>query len=75
MLKIKDSVDLKELKKFNFKLDSDEWYVNGSSFIVYIKPVSRKISIKTRDAALCENIDIVYDLIQANLVEKVEEKQ
>ena len=72
MLKIKDDVDLKELEKFGFKLDNNEWYTkNNNGFIIYIKPLSRKITLKTYEGSLRENVDILYDLIQANLVEKI----
>lgn len=72
MLKIKDNVDLKELEKFNFKLDSDEWYMrNDNGFVVLIKPLSKKIVLRTFDTSLHESIDVLYDLIQAGIVEKI----
>ena len=74
MLKIKDSVDLKELEKFGFELEEDSYVYNtckqedgfsgftidtDDRFINNYSSVSRK------------NLDVIYDLIQAKLVEKV----
>lgn len=84
MLKIKDEVDLKELEKFGFKIDEidnyqvyqleiklkdDKKYFNECT--IFIKPISREIIIGGYYD--CYNIpSIIYDLIQAGLVEKVE---
>lgn len=80
MLKIKDDVDLKELEKFGFELilkDSTEYYrkrIDASYDDIYIKvqPISKKILIDTVRTYISE-LDILYDLIQAGLVEKVVE--
>ena len=75
MLKIKDNVDLKELEKYGFK----EWsyhYVfsidedNEEDFI--INKSNRSIEITSCMAGTLTEIDILYDLIKADLVEKVE---
>lgn len=73
MLKIKDSVDLKELEKFGFELKEYSYVYNtckqkdglsgftidiDDRFINNYSSVSRK------------NLDVIYDLIQAGLVEK-----
>ena len=61
MLKIKDNVDLKELEKFGFKKES--WFDNQ---IVYVKSYEQYNTY----------FDVtLYDLIQAGLVEKVEEER
>ena len=82
MLKIKDNVDLKELEKYGFKLKYNE--NNGKPFI-YEKVFlgwNRKsdITIYVEDKKInCyieeekEIIETLYDLIKADLVEKVED--
>lgn len=79
MLKIKDSVDLKELEKFTLKFNEENGryeYIgrnfNGKTYI-FINSWNRKILFvkgKNYDD-IC--LRILYDLIQAGLVEKVEE--
>lgn len=77
MLKIKDNVDLKELEKYGFiktqpYADSDYWQyhfrVDGVSEITIDN--SREIRIEI-DESTSLNLDIIYDLIQVGLVEKV----
>ena len=69
MLKIKDNVKLKDLEKFGFKLKQYFYmsydYVAGG---IMIDTKSRKIGV-------CEGvyIELLYDLIEAGLVEKVGE--
>ena len=71
MLKIRDNVDLKELEKFGFIKDKNIYYYkNVFSVIVLMVFDNRKISNPTDDNG---NV-ILYDLIQAGLVEKVEDK-
>ena len=80
MLKIKDNVNLEELKKYGFK---ENWYY-GTSYIrvkddypLYVVIITAKHRyIQIRDGNF-GNIagslqDLLYDLIQAGLVEKVE---
>ena len=79
MLKIKDNVDLKELKKFGFYFD----YIVDQNVYRKIKSIEkgktkqtceyiiwedRSIDIYSRDGFLD---DTLYDLIQVGLVEKV----
>lgn len=86
MLKIKDNVDLKELEKFGFTVNADQaTYQNAYDEYIYIYP-NKKIEIEFERAydeldigglGCCHCIsntllNIVYDLIQAGLVEKVE---
>lgn len=85
MLKIKDNVDLKELEKFGFKPKYNEdtgklyKYVYKSSMAVYIenkymRPFRKaneygEIDLEYFQANFVENV--LYDLIQAGLVEKI----
>ena len=69
MLKIKDSVDLKELEKFGFR------YIWGTTWVndkFRINNNTRKIRIITNGSPY--NIDAIYDLIKADMVVKVEEE-
>ena len=71
MLKIKDDVDLKELEKFGFIKDKNIYYYkNVFNVIVLMVFDNRKISNPRDDHG---NV-ILYDLIQAGLVERVEDK-
>lgn len=80
MLKIKDDVDLKELEKYGFKFNNDNgiYYIqerncDGVTFI-RVKVWNKKIELiisKTCDE-VCLNT--LYDLIKADLVEKVGSK-
>ena len=88
MLKIKDNVDLKELEKFGFDLDKDNIKIDDD-LIIYSKYCYKNLFLyigksKTIYAEQCdyirgqvlggnENFDTLYDLIKADLVEKVEE--
>ena len=74
MLKIKDNVDLKELEKFGFEKEcrsfngeSKELYTYGE-MIIFVD--TREIhSFRMR----MDTVIKLFDLIQAGLVEKVEE--
>lgn len=77
MLKIKDNVDLKEIvKKYNLDyeiIDGDyESCVPGD--IEYFDKSEVFISENTKRiyGIDCSSLDLLYDLIKANLVEKVE---
>lgn len=83
MLKIKDSVDLKELEKFGFYKNS--WSEGGYSYLVPdINESGRcKVEIHTSKYGYLSfemegklyglNVpSIIFDLIQAGIVEKVE---
>ena len=81
MLKIKDSVDLKKLEKFGFEKHSfTNCYVKNISDkydenTLLIKKDNKEIIIQHYQneygsTDIC-NLDILYDLIQAGLVEKV----
>lgn len=78
MLKIKNNVDLKELENYGFKKNSnfpDGWamvktYKKGRYYQedIYVWN-DRKIQVNA-----IEILDILYDLIKADLVEKVSEQ-
>lgn len=71
MLKIKDNVDLKKLEKFGFKKDKNIYYYKNVFGVIVLRIFdNRKISNPTDDNA---NV-LLYDLIKADLVEKVEDK-
>lgn len=85
MLKIKDNIDLKELEKFGFFYDYDEDREVGEwkkkeKFCEVTIDFQRTIYIYSDDERvmslnqLCldEEITVLYDLIKADLVEKVE---
>ena len=79
MLKIKDNVDLKELEKYGFEYDDYsgqykicERNINGSNYI-YINVWNRKILFR-QDKPLDKGcLNVLYDLIKADLIEKVDE--
>ena len=75
MLKIKDNVDLKELEKYGFKYNGD--FPDGWAMVKIYKPYKyyqediyvwndRTIQVNAIDI-----LDTLYDLIKADLVEKV----
>ena len=80
MLKIKDSVDLKELEKFGFEKDGYNYYYdfipynenNGQYVLIGVK--ERKIYLDYIDLDYFDkSVELLYDLIKADMVEKVEE--
>lgn len=88
MLKIKDNVDLKELEKFGFKYENGKYYVESIRKPMPCEKYSVKkhlaysVYSKTRKIKMYRNnisweydnaMDLIYDLIKADLVEKVEE--
>ena len=82
MLKIKDNVDLKELEKFGFEQISNFWYAKniyeegGDTITISVNTVTRDIQLSWssygNSIAFTYNLGILFDLIQAGLVEKVE---
>ena len=81
MLKIKDSVDLKELEKFGFIYYTDKESCRygccefGNHDINIFINNARVISLNSSSARSIFDFETLYDLIQANLVEKVEEER
>lgn len=71
MLKIKDNVDLKELEKFGFKFNESigKWYFENLSMFeyIYINSWNRKIIVDSINGIATS---VLFDLIQAGLVEK-----
>ena len=88
MLKIKDNVDLKELEKFGFEKVSPSWYVLtirdnteeeiGIGVSLFARPRCIEIGYSTKGnggmSSLTYDLDVLFDLIQAGLVEKVGDK-
>ena len=74
MLKIKDNVDLKELKNLMF-LETEQYYyypVVDCSVELRVWKSDRTLYISVNDYEdYVEDIDKLFDLIQAGLVEKV----
>lgn len=74
MLKIKDSVDLKELEKFGFDLEQtkdefDQIYGFDKGLLFYKDSRTIILPWNNQDTAL----DDLYDLIKADMIEKIEE--
>lgn len=72
MLKIKDNVDLKELEKFGFKYN-DNYHIHYEYNFLIIEVNTRKIFIGSGVDEVNGDEEIIklYDLIKADLVEKV----
>lgn len=86
MLKIKDNVDLKELEKFGFELIENCYDYDGTKSIAkdcYIKSNQRgnfncrcmsiEIGFIKEIKEPIYDLNTLFDLIQAGLVEKIEE--
>ena len=80
MLKIRDDIDLKELRKYGFKFKDYTGkyeYYNGSYVVIYIKSWNREISIQYLKDTLQEyehDLEpVIYNLIKDGLVEKVDQ--
>lgn len=76
MLKIKDSVDLKELEKFGFREERNVGYASNIYWILKKDKIIRlQLNSKTEEYLWRNNAieDVIYDLFQADMVEKVEE--
>lgn len=82
MLKIKDGVDLKELEKYGFKRVIDpkgnpmeRWWTDkepGKYIIVTNDDIAYNRKLSSADWEANKNLETLYDLIKADLVEKVE---
>lgn len=77
MLKIKDNVDLKELEKFGFVKyhyrENHDYYMYPEidNYAIYIFVESREIMISDKNF-FDYHLNILYELIKADLVEVVE---
>ena len=87
MLKIKDSVDLKELEKFGFKYVEDksskgdfsycEKLIGDNVILGVTEPgrvIYSNITISETTYIFSDGFDVIFDLIQAGLIEKVKER-
>lgn len=87
MLKIKDNVDLKELEKFGFKYTENKCSMGDFSnykkliggnivLIIGVRGGLMLTDITEKDSNMTyifsDGLDVMFDLIQAGLVEKVE---
>lgn len=77
MLKIKDNVDLKELEKFGFRKHIDVYRYELEEvdhlvipMVLYVYDYERELKITATENSNTHKLDIIYDLIQAGLVEK-----
>jgi hypothetical protein len=85
MLKIKDNVDLKELEKYGFKLykcksiDNYKWYEKiieydfNKKVYYYVNIDNRTMEISIYDGYDNKLDNTLYDLIKADLVEKIDD--
>ena len=83
MLKNRDDVDLKELEKFGFEhypliyikelRRYDDYMDMNTAKKVYVDEKTREISLGTNLFNTDIELDTLYDLIKADMVEKVEE--
>lgn len=72
MLKIKNNVDLKELEKYGFKEEKDDYLLENNDCMVKISKENKKIFIcDDSEIAKFHGGLILYGLIKAGLVEKV----
>ena len=80
MLKIKDNVDLIDLEKIGFEYHGNidscyygccEFYNNDISLFINN---ARIISLREVSARTTFDLNVLYDLIQAGIVEKVDDK-
>ena len=87
MLKIKDNVELKELEKFGFKYIEDKSSKGdfsycekliGANIILGVSEPGRviysNITITETTYIFSDGLDVIFDLIQAGLVEKGKER-
>ena len=77
MLKIKDNVDVKELEKFGFNCYSEEKQLYDKQLYDDIEEINiykdKEICIAL-DGWETNRLDTLYDLIKADLVEKVSDE-
>ena len=89
MLKIKDNVDLKELEKFGFEKVSPSWYsltirdnteeTIGIAVSLFARPRYIQFGYRSNGiggiSSFTYDLDVLFDLIQAGLVERVVEDE
>ena len=69
MLRIRKDSDLKELEKFGFE-HREETKECSELYEKNTKEGATEVFVWNREI-FCQDLDVIYDLIQANLVEKV----
>ncbi len=82
MLKIRDDVDLKKLKEFGFDFYDDcgqykfieRFFCGADATYIYINAWNRKIIYRQEEKSDNMCLEKLYDLIEANLVEKSREE-
>ena len=78
MLKVKDNVDLKELEKFGFKYEEEYMGENEEDLTKFYYKDGFYVFVDDKkfddDGYGIRDVDIMYDLIKADLVEKVDEQ-
>jgi hypothetical protein len=74
MLKIKDNIDLSKLEKFGFEKFGDYYrnVVGRTDIIIEQNTKILEIDVDIGYYSIDEYNDILYDLIKADMVEKVE---
>lgn len=84
MLKVKDNIDLEELEKFGFirliKLFGDRYQKSVQGGYINIEEIGREIEVYVDVADFHFGVpidcwDTIYDLIKADMVEKVVEDE
>ena len=82
MLKIKDNIDLKELEKYDFKLDKFlcNNYTCKNGKVIYICEIYENkfmelylLTSTDYGSVNGKDLNLLYDLIKADLVEKVDD--
>lgn len=64
----REKIDLKELKKFGFEEDKRTYTYWGNTRKIIIYKKDRRLSFNSMNR---KSFDILYDLIKADLVEKI----
>ena len=74
MLKIKDNIPLSELEKFGFAKWGDNYKksVGRAEIIIWCELRIIETDVEIADYFIDDYNDILYDLIKADMVEKVE---
>lgn len=73
MLKIKDDVELEDVEKYGFTVVDDDYIWLEGEENIYIDRYKRTICVCSNFEDEIYNLDAIYDLIKADLVEKVED--
>ena len=73
MLKIKDDIEAKELENYGFVLKRDRG-INEIYYSTYTGLMSKHLRVDKKGKIYGCDLHLIFDLIQAGLVEKVEEE-